>query len=67
MRLGFYGELPPSMMPGSGTEMYLMVGALHLGVGVVTAMPITRLVSVMIFAEAIYQNWASRPNRHHAR
>lgn len=55
------------MMPGSGTEMYLMVGALHLGVGVVTAMPITRLVSVMIFAEAIYQNWASRPNRHHAR
>lgn len=51
------------MMPGSSTEMYLTAEALHLGVGLVTAMQITRLVVVMLAAEPVYTRWLDRCNR----
>lgn len=51
------------MMPGSSTEMYLTAEALHLGVGLVTAMQITRLVVVMLAAEPVYKRWRGRCER----
>lgn len=63
--VGTFADFPIStlalgMMPGSSTEMYLTAETLHLGVGLVTAMQITRLITVMMFAEAIYKYWASK-------
>lgn len=54
------------MMPGSSTEMYLTAEALHLGVGLVTAMQITRLVVVMLAAEPVYKRWRGRREQHAA-
>lgn len=51
------------MMPGSSTEMYLSAEALHLAVGLVTAMQITRLIVVMLAAEPLYKRWLGRLNR----
>jgi membrane AbrB-like protein len=51
------------MMPGSSTEMYLTAEALNLGVGVVTAMQIMRLVVVMLFAEPVHKVWLKRLRR----
>lgn len=56
------------MMPGSSTEMYLTAEALHLAVGLVTAMQITRLIVVMLAAEPLYKHWhasvtGDRPGR----
>ena len=60
--VSLFSELPIQtlalgMMPGSSTEMYLTAEILHFAVGIVTAMQITRLVVVMIFAEPIYRYW----------
>ncbi|MGK9063703.1 AbrB family transcriptional regulator [Stutzerimonas chloritidismutans] len=55
------------MMPGSSTEMYLTAEALHLGVGLVTAMQITRLVVVMLAAEPLYRRWSGRRERQEAK
>ncbi|HBB77036.1 hypothetical protein BBI09_06495 [Stutzerimonas xanthomarina] len=51
------------MMPGSSTEMYLTAEALHLGVGLVTAMQITRLVVVMLAAEPVFTRWRGHRQR----
>ena len=51
------------MMPGSSTEMYLTAEALNLGVGVVTAMQIMRLVVVMLCAEPVHKVWLKRLRR----
>ena len=58
-------DLPTStlalgMMPGSSTEMYLTAEALHLAVGLVTAMQIMRLVVVLLCAEPIHDRWVKR-------
>jgi len=58
-------DLPTStlalgMMPGSSTEMYLTAEALHLAVGLVTAMQIMRLIVVMLFAEPIHNRWVKQ-------
>ncbi|MGM3389215.1 AbrB family transcriptional regulator [Stutzerimonas stutzeri] len=55
------------MMPGSSTEMYLTAEALHLGVGLVTAMQITRLVVVMLAAEPVFTRWRGRYQRQSSR
>lgn len=51
------------MMPGSSTEMYLTADALHVGVGMVTAMQIMRLVVVMLCAEPLHDRWLKRISR----
>ncbi|MBZ9780113.1 AbrB family transcriptional regulator [Pseudomonas sp. REP124] len=51
------------MMPGSSTEMYLTAEALNLGVGIVTAMQIMRLVVVMLCAEPVHKLWLKRISR----
>lgn len=48
------------MMPGSSTEMYLTADALHLAVGLVTAMQIMRLIVVMLCAAPIHDRWIKR-------
>ncbi|UFP98731.1 AbrB family transcriptional regulator [Pseudomonas fitomaticsae] len=51
------------MMPGSSTEMYLTAEALNLGVGIVTAMQIMRLVVVMLCAEPVHKAWLKHLRR----
>lgn len=47
------------MVPGSSTEMSLTAEALGLGVALVTAMQIIRMVVVMALAEPVYRAWAA--------
>lgn len=50
-------SLALGLMPGSSTEMSLTAEALGLGVALVTAMQIIRMVVVMLVAELIYKRW----------
>lgn len=47
------------MVPRSSTEMSLTAEALGLGVALVTAMQIIRMVVVMALAEPVYRAWAA--------
>ncbi|HQQ70813.1 MAG TPA: AbrB family transcriptional regulator [Alicycliphilus sp.] len=47
--------------PGGMTEMSITAKALQLGVPVVTALQVTRLVAVLILVRPAYRLWAPRP------
>ncbi|MCO6058981.1 AbrB family transcriptional regulator [Pseudomonas sp. MOB-449] len=61
--MSFVVEIPAmslalGLMPGSSTEMSLTAEALSLGVALVTAMQIIRMVVVMLIAEALFKRWS---------
>lgn len=47
--------------PGGMTEMSITAKALQLGVPVVTALQVTRLVAVLILVQPAYRLWGARP------
>lgn len=46
--------------PGGMTEMSITAKALQLGVAVVTAFQVTRLVAVLVLVKPVYRHWARR-------
>ena len=46
--------------PGGIAEMAITAKVLQLGVPVVTAFQVCRLVAVLLLAEPVYQRWVSR-------